>query len=134
MSGTKAIERMLSTQIKMRHLTLLRVLSESGSISAAAEQMFVSQPAVSKSLAEIESILEGKLFHREARGVVPTELGEIVIHLAQRIYAEIAMTAQEIDHHRGGLGGSLTLGSFMVALPSLVPEALAMFYRDNPQA
>ena len=54
-----------------------------GGITAAADRLSVSQPAVTKSLKQLEAHYGGELLVRGRRGVVPTEYGEIVYRLAK---------------------------------------------------
>ncbi|VCU69526.1 HTH-type transcriptional regulator GbpR [Pigmentiphaga humi] len=131
----RSIERVLTTQVKLRHLLMLKTVAECGTVSRAAEQLHMSQPAVSKTIHELESLLGERLLERTARGVVPTVFGGYVLRYARSLHAEIKRAAEELTALRQGAGGRLTVGSYMVALPSLVPRALSLFLAggDGPR-
>jgi hypothetical protein len=62
----------LRAGLKLNHLRMIVAIEDSGQISAAAETLNISQPAASRMLAEMESILKTPLYERVARGVVLT--------------------------------------------------------------
>src|SRR5258708_8420643 len=66
------IDRVLRSNLKLRHLQLLVALDQFRHLGRAAEFLAVTQPAVSKTLAEIERMLDMTLFERSTRGTEPT--------------------------------------------------------------
>jgi DNA-binding transcriptional LysR family regulator len=83
--------------------TFIRVL-ESGSFSEAARQLRIGQPAISKTIAQLEERLGVKLLLRTTRGLTPTEAGERFYERAKRAVEE----AEEADHAARGVGASLS--------------------------
>lgn len=83
--------------------TFVRVV-ETGSFSEAARQMHVGQPAVSKTIAQLEQRLGIQLLLRSTRGLTPTEAGESYYERAKRTIEE----ADEADHAARGAGASLS--------------------------
>lgn len=79
------------------------------SFSEAAEQIHVSQPAVSKRIANLESHLDTKLFDRISRKVFLTEAGELLLPKARGILNELENTRQEINALSGDISGTLSL-------------------------
>lgn len=79
------------------------------SFSEAAEQVHLSQPAVSKRIANLESRLDTKLFDRISRKVFLTEAGELLLPKARGILNELENTRQEINALSGDLSGTLSL-------------------------
>lgn len=134
MSAERSIERILTTQIKLRQLVLLKAVADSGTVSKAAELLHMSQPAVSKTIHELEELLGEVLFERTAKGVTPTVFGRHFIRYARSVHAELRRAAEELTALRHGGGGKLTVGSYMVALPQLLPEALAIFFEKDDTA
>lgn len=130
----RSIERILTTQIKLRQLVLLKAVADSGAISKAAELLHMSQPAVSKTIRELEVLLGEKLFERTVKGVEPTEFGQYFIRYARSMHAESRRAADELTALKQGAGGTLVIGSYMVALPQLLPHALSIFYMTNDLA
>jgi hypothetical protein len=65
-------ERRISRQLKLRDLHVLMTVARCGSMGKAANQLSVSQPAISKAIADMEAALGVRLLDRNPRGVVPT--------------------------------------------------------------
>ena len=72
------IDRVLRSNIKLRHLQLVVALDEFRHVGRTAEFLSVTQPAVSRMLGEVESMLGATLFERSTRGSEPTVAGAIV--------------------------------------------------------
>ena len=68
------------------HLAIFNAVAESGSISAGAKRLHLSQPAVTRQLRQLESLLGSTFFDRLPRGVRLTESGELLRDYAQRIF------------------------------------------------
>ncbi|HUC16790.1 MAG TPA: LysR family transcriptional regulator [Acetobacteraceae bacterium] len=83
--------------------TFVRVV-ETGSFSAAARDLSVGQPAVSKTVAQLEEHLGVRLLRRSTRGLSPTEAGQTFYDRARRAIAE----ANEAEHAARGAGAGLT--------------------------
>jgi len=61
------------------------LIDQLGSFTAASRMLAISQPALTKSVADFESMLGTKLFERHARGVRPTDAGQQLVEGAKRI-------------------------------------------------
>ena len=69
----------LKDRLKMRHLRTLVAIAEHGSLVRAAKALSISQPAVTKTLAELEDIAGHRLFERSPKGVTLTGAGQILV-------------------------------------------------------
>jgi DNA-binding transcriptional LysR family regulator len=127
MAVERSLERILMSQVKLRQLLMLKTVADSGAVSRAAELLHMSQPAVSKTIHELEALLGESLFERTPKGVTPTLFGSHVIQYAKAMHAEIKRAANDLTALREGGSGRLAIGSYMVALPALLPRALAIF-------
>jgi len=107
---------------------------ESGSIGAAARQLGVSQPGITKSIRMLETELHVKLLQRTTRGVVPTAYGRAFFARAQIAQAELRKAHQDIRHLQGERLGSVAFGVGPLVASLLVPEAVGRFRRQFPQA
>lgn len=106
---------------------------ESGSFSAAAERMHVTQPAISKRIALLEEHLNCRLFDRISRTIYLTEAGQELLPRAERILREIAETRQAIQDLDGSIAGNLRLAiSHHIGLHRL-PPVLKQFAGLNPE-
>lgn len=77
----------------VRHLRVVVTVADTGSVSAAARVLGISQPSLSNQLRRIEESLGGDLFERSSRGVQPTERGATVLRRARTILAEVERIA-----------------------------------------
>lgn len=118
--------------MNLHHLAIFHAIAETGSISAAAQHMHISQPAISRELKDFEARLGVVLFERLPRGMRLTYAGEVLRDYAQRLF-EISRTAEaairEIASARMGLlsiAASNTIGTYVL------PKPLAIFRRANP--
>lgn len=127
------LDRVLRSNLKLRHLQLLIALDEFRHIGRAAEFLSVTQPAVSKTLAEIERMLDLTLFIRSARGTEPTPYGTAMARFARSVLADYARTRDEIDSVARGGSGRTSVGAMVAATPSLLVPAVQLLKRDAAQ-
>jgi DNA-binding transcriptional LysR family regulator len=120
--------------LKLRHLRLLIVLDEHRHVGRVATVMNVTQPAVSKALAEIEEGLGLRLFERTPRGITPTSYGECLIQHARELDADLAHARDRLKSLALGTAGSVSIGTLPAAASVLMPKALALFKRELPDA
>lgn len=107
-------------------------VAEGGSFSIAAEQLHLTQPAVSKRIALLESQLDCRLFDRVGRQITLTEAGRALLPHAQAVLQEIRSAKRHIQDLRGGVTGVLTMGiSHHLGLHRL-PPILKKFTHDYP--
>ncbi len=109
-------------QFKRRatHYALLVALDRHRSITRAATQLALTQPTVTRALADIESIFSTPLFVRHRRGLEPTAAGVVVLARARTTMADNAALLQELDAVGAGRQGRLRLG----VIPYVSTQAL----------
>src|SRR5262245_23401980 len=117
---------------KPRHLQLLVALDEIRNLGKVAASINVTQPAVSKALAELERGLGLKLFERTARGVYPTAYGECMIRHARAMLSELGQARDELRGLVSGSAGTIRIGVLATAALELLPRSLALFKRERP--
>ncbi len=122
----------LHNWLRLRHLQLIETLADTGNMHATAQQMGLSQPAVSKMLREIEQMFDFALFDRQPRELVATELGLTVIAYARRTLNACQHFAQELDTLRQGGYGHLRVGAIFAATAQVVPKTLLQLKRQRP--
>lgn len=109
----------------------LRV-SELGSFSRAAEQLFITQPAVSKRISALETALNMQLFDRIGHTITLTEAGRALMPRAHRILLEVEDCKRAVSNLSATITGTLQMGtSHHIGLHRL-PPVLRRFTRDNP--
>ncbi|WP_066948332.1 LysR family transcriptional regulator [Microtetraspora fusca] len=98
--------------LDIRHLRMICAIAESGSLTRAAAQVGLSQPAMTNLLRRVETLIGGELFVRSRTGVEPTPLGDQVIARARIVLSEVDVLFGDL---RGpSETGSLRLGSVHV--------------------
>ena len=130
--------------VTLRQLRYFRALVEHGSFSRAAESVYVSQPALSLQIRELEAVLGGPLVERESRGVLLTRLGKEVHEQSLRVLDETLLLETmgkqyEVGSLRIALGIVSTLASYLLpglmkrlneASPRIEPDVLEATGQD----
>lgn len=117
-----------------RDIEVFRAVMQSRTLSAAAEVLHVSQPALSKALRHCEDRLGFRLFQRIAGRLIPTAEAQTLLPEADRLYQEL-QSFKGFARDLGGRGGGLLrLGASSSLAVSLVPPALAMLRRERHAA
>jgi DNA-binding transcriptional LysR family regulator len=118
------------------HSRLLRhflAVVEHRGMSAAAAEMHISQPALTKSIRQLEDILGVELFERLPTGVVPTRFGEILARRARLMDLEYRHAVTEIEALKGGSGGTISIGAGPVWMVRFLPPIIAQFQKQHPK-
>ena len=95
--------------VKLRQLDALRAVAEAGSLHEAARRLFLTQPAISRSIRELEVELGVQLLTRSANGATLTPFAHQVLKRAFIVQREIERIAEDAQTARGERGGRLTL-------------------------
>ncbi len=118
--------------MNLHHLKVFLAVAEAGSISAGAERLHISQPAVTREIRDLEASLDLRLFDRLPRGVQLTEGGLRLFDYAQRIFS-LERAAErdlrdfaQLEQGELHLGASATLGAY------LLPPLLTRFRAVHP--
>lgn len=115
-----------------RRFQHFRSTYDAGNLRIAAELSGISQPALSKSIKDLETQMSTKLFERTSRGVSPTKAGRILNRHLLNMEQQARYAQIEIGGLMQGDGGSIRLGAGLVWAQSLVPHSLAHFHQAFP--
>ncbi|WP_404297859.1 LysR family transcriptional regulator [Halomonas sp.] len=108
-------------------------VAENGSFSRAAEQLHLTQPAVSKRIAVLETQIDARLFDRIGRGISLTEAGRLLLPRARQILVMVDDSRRALGNLEGSVGGSLTLAtSHHIGLHRL-PPLLKAYTHAHPE-
>ena len=114
-------------------LTAFVAVAEHGGFSAAAGQLHLTQPAISKRIALLEASLDARLFDRLGRQVLLTEAGQLLLPRAKQMLAEAEAARRAIDDLDQDIGGRLSLAtSHHIGLHRL-PPLLRRFSALHPR-
>ncbi|MFB5664090.1 LysR family transcriptional regulator [Alteribacillus sp. HJP-4] len=119
--------------MNMNNLSIFQKVSEKMNITEASEELFISQPAVSKAVKNLEKSLNIKLFIRDKRnGLMLTEVGkEILILTRQMTFIENKI--YQVAHRENQLlSGKVKVGSFPAVSTNILPMTLALFRSKYP--
>jgi DNA-binding transcriptional LysR family regulator len=118
--------------LNLNSLRLFEAVARTGSFTRAADDVHVSQPAISKAVREIERSLGVALFERSARGARLTEAGQLLAEQARTLFG-LARTAEEEMRAFAGLGrGTLRIGASTTIATYLLPPLLGRFTQRYP--
>ncbi len=109
-------------------------MADAGSIRGAARALNISQPALTRSIRQLEGELHAQLLLRTRRGVVPTAAGRALLARARTIHSELNRAHEEQAQLAGESAGSVAFGVAPQAAIHIVPPALAQFRRERPNA
>ncbi len=115
----------------MRQLRQFIAVVEHANVRRAAEAMYLSQPALTKSIKNLEEELGVQLFARGPRGMTPTIYGDILLRHARLLRNEGERAVAEIDAFKGGHAGHLRLGVANFSI-SFLPRVIAQLLATRP--
>ncbi|MFK7853214.1 MAG: LysR substrate-binding domain-containing protein [Granulosicoccus sp.] len=120
----------LINRLQWRHLRLVKAIHETGQLSSAAERMAVTQPSASRMLAEIETMVEQRLFVRNPRGMTPTPIGHVFIQHTLSLLQGLTEAAKEVSSFASGTTGSASVGSVTGAAVAYVVPSVQRLLRE----
>ena len=118
--------------LKIKHLVLVDSLAKTRNMHQTAEQMNVTQPAISKLLRDLEELLGFPLFERQTRNLVLTDLGIFVARYARITLEDTESFVDQVNKLRKGGHGHLKIGTIFAATSLVLPEAIASIKRVRP--
>jgi len=119
-------------RLKLRDLDILAALIDAGSMGKAAGRLNISQPAVSKAIAELEAALGVRLVDRGRRGIMPTPYGLALQKRSVAIFNDLRQSVQDIDFLSDPTTGELRIGTtdpLSVSIVSPCIDRLSRKYR-----
>jgi LysR family hydrogen peroxide-inducible transcriptional activator len=117
-----------------QQLRYLVAIADAGSFGAAADDEFVSQPALSSQIKELEKKLGVTLFERSARGAMLTSTGESVVERARVVLREMNDLVETTKHDGNQLRGRIGLGVIPTLAPYVLPDVVRTFMSEHVDA
>lgn len=114
-------------------LKILQTISNEGSFKKAAEKLYISQPAVSLQVQNLEKKLNVSLFYRDKRKANLTEAGQLLIKYSGQILALCEETCRAIDELQTLQSGTLIIGASQTTGTYLMPRLIGIFRHKYPQ-
>ena len=119
-------------RLKLRDLDTLLAVAHHGSMAKAAAQLSVSQPAVSKAMADMERTLGVRLFDRTTQGVEPTLYGRAMLKWARAVFDDVRQGMNEIEFLADPATGELRVSAAESMLAGLLPAIVGQIHARYP--
>ena len=126
-------EQRISRQLKLRDLHVLMTVARCGSMGKAANQLSVSQPAISKAVADMEAALGVELLDRNPRGVVPTIFARALLDRGLVAFDELKQGIEQVDFLADPATGELRIGSTIAIATGFLPAVVDRLSRKYPR-
>jgi DNA-binding transcriptional LysR family regulator len=120
-------------RLKLRDLDTLIAVAQCGSMAKAATQLSVSQPAVSKAVADMEHTLGVRLLDRSVQGVEPTLYGRVLLKWAAAIFDDIRQGVREIEFLSDPTAGELRIGGSEPMFSGFLAAVMLRINRQFPR-
>jgi DNA-binding transcriptional LysR family regulator len=101
----------VGNRLKLRDLNILLAVADAGSMAKAATRLAISQPAISRAIADMEQALGVRLLDRSPQGIAPTQYGRALLKRGAAVFDELAQGVQDIEFLTSPGTGELRLGS-----------------------
>ena len=118
--------------VKLELYRVFRTVAEKGSISAAAEALYISQSAVSQAVRQLEEQLQIRLFTRGSRGVSLTGEGQMLLEYVNRGLGLIENGEEKLQQVRELAAGELTIGASDTVTKTYLLPKLEAFHKAYP--
>ena len=113
-------------------LRILKAIVEQGSFKKAADILYVTQPAVSLQIQNLEKQLEITIFDRGGRKALLTEAGQILLDYCQRILNQCDEACKAVEDLNSLQGGTLVIGASQTTGTYLMPRMIGLFRQRYP--
>ncbi len=124
----------IGRRLKLHDLHVFIAVAELGSMRKAAERLAVSQPSVSKAIADIEHVLGIRLFERNAQGVEVTPYGHALLRRGMGAFDELRQGVKDIESLTDPSLGEVRIGCPEAIAAGLLPAVVDRFSRRYPRA
>jgi DNA-binding transcriptional LysR family regulator len=120
-------------RLKLRDLHILLAVVQRGSMAKAAAELAISQPAVSKAIADMEHTFGLRLLDRSRSGIEPTAYGRALVMRGQAIFDELKHGVEELAFLADPTVGHLHIGSTESIAAGFLPAVIERFSREQPR-
>lgn len=125
---------MVDRRIKFRHIQCFVEIAREQSFKRAATKLCLTQPAISKTVKELEAIIGATLMDRSRAGIELTSQGEVFLHFAQMSLASLQQGLAGVEHEGKALKETLNVGALPSVAAWLMPVVASEFSTLAPNA
>ncbi|WP_270685010.1 LysR family transcriptional regulator [Nocardiopsis endophytica] len=119
--------------LSVDRMRVLHAIAANGSLTGAAEELRVTNSAVSQQLSKLEREVGQPLVERNGRGIRLTEAAEVLVEHTGQILSLVRQAEADLEAHRDAVIGHLRLASIATAARGLVPHALVSLKECHPR-
>ena len=123
----------ISRRLKLRHLNVLLAVAQWGNMARAAEHLAISQPAVSKAIADLENTLGVRLLDRRPQGLELTHYGRAFLKRSIAIFNDLGTSVTELESLADPTAGELRIGTTSAMAAGLVCAIVDRLSRKYPR-
>lgn len=116
----------------LNNYVIFHTVAKAGNISKAANQLYISQPAISKSISKLEAELGTALFARSSKGVTLTEEGQVLYEYVERAFDSLNMGEENLKNYKELGIGHIRIGVSTSLCKHILLDYLKDFIRENP--
>ncbi|ADP17106.1 bacterial regulatory helix-turn-helix protein, LysR family protein 126 [Achromobacter xylosoxidans A8] len=129
-----SIERFFRSGLKLGHLRILVALGELRQVTRVAAAFHVTQPAISKQIAEIEEALATPVVRRVGNAIELTRIGRVLVERGREILRQIELARRDVKALASGTAGHVRFGAVVTIPQPLIAHAVELFTRRAPNA
>lgn len=118
--------------VELRHLRYFVCVAEEGTIGRAAERLHITQPPLTRQIAQLERELDTALFVRRPRGVELTNAGRVLLDDARRLLELAELAGERAGRAGRGTTGRIDIALFGTGIFGVIPRLLRSFRADHP--
>ena len=122
----------MKMSVKLELYRVFKTVADKGNISAAAQELYISQSAVSQSIKQLENQLDARLFSRSTKGVVLTSEGEILLDYVSKALGLIERGEEKLSQVQDLQTGTLTIGASDTITKTYLLRKLEAFHKEYP--
>jgi DNA-binding transcriptional LysR family regulator len=123
----------IGRRMKLQDLHVLMTVMQAGSMGKAAQSLNISQPAVSRSIAELEDALGVCLLERHRRGIEATEYGRALLDCGMAVFDDLRRGAKNIEFLADPTTGEVRIGNTLTSAASFVAGVVDRLSRRHPR-
>ncbi len=121
-------------RLTLRDLNILLAVAEAGSMAKGATRLAISQPAISRAIADMEHTLGVRLLDRSPQGIEPTQYGRALLKRGVAVFDELKQGVQDIKFLSDPGAGELQIGASAALMEAIVTTVIDRQSRQYPRA
>src|SRR5215471_8172842 len=122
----------IGRRLKLHDLHVLMAVVQAGSMNRAAALLHTTQPAISRSIIELERAIGVRLLDRNPRGVEPTRYGRALLDGGAAMFDDLRQAVKNIEFMANPTVGQISVGAHDPLILGLLPALFDRFHRKYP--